>query len=283
MVGFFTQNAEFGGATLYSPYMDQDSFVAKFSSNGTHVWSKSFWNTSTDMAYAVAADDAGDVAVTGFFAGSLDAGTGVLRARKNDIYVAKLGGADGHTVWAKGFGGLDVDRGQAVAFDQSGNVVIGGLIYNGSVDFGGGALTTGYDQDGFVAKLTGATGAHVWSKRLGGAGSDGVTSVAADEAGAVVVNGYFQGSADFGGGVVTSAGNASADMFVASYASSGSHRWSHRFGGVSADGWQGGHVAVDDATNQVVVTSSFQGTADFAGGSLTSAGSDDVCITKLNP
>ena len=80
-----------------------------------------------------------------------------------------------------------------------------------------------------------------------------------------------------------SAGNGSADIFVASYSPTGGYRWVEAFGGTSGDGWQGGHVTTDTATNDVIVTSSFEGTADFGTASLTSAGSDDVCVVKLQP
>ncbi len=282
VTGFFTNNADFGGGTLYSQYYDQDVFVAKYSPAGAHLWSRNFWSTSTDIAQAVAVDANGDVAVTGFFTGAIDAGLGMLRARRDDIFVAKLGGGDGHAIWAKGFGGIDVDRATGVAFDHSGNVLVTGLMYNDSVDFGGGPLTTGYDQDGFLVKLTGAAGAHVWSTRLGGAGNDGGSSVTADASDNVTVTGYFQGTVDFGGKVLTSAGASSADIFVVSYAPAGSVRWAQDFGGANGDGWQGGAVTTDAGTNEVVLTSSFEGTADFGGATLTSAGSDDVCVVKLH-
>jgi chitodextrinase len=283
LTGFFSSETDFGGGTLFSQYFNRDAFVAKFAPSGTHLWSKNFWSTSTDVGNAVAIDGSGDVALTGFFTGALDFGTDRFTAAGDDIFVAKLAGADGHAVWAKKFGGADVDRGQGIACDRSGNVIITGLIYNGTVDFGGGPLTTGYNQDAFVAKLTGTAGAHVWSKLLGGANSDGGLSVTADGNDNVTVAGYFQGTVDFGGTSLTSAGNASADLFVASYAATGAPRWVKGFGGTSADGWQGGHVATDAATNEVIVTSSFETIADFGGGSLTSAGSDDVCVVKLQP
>ena len=283
LTGFFTDSTDFGGGTLYSQYNNRDAFVAKFASNGTHVWSKNFWSTSTDAAQAIALDANGDVAITGFFTGSLDFGTGALNAVRDDIFVTKLAGADGHAVWAKVFGGSDVDRGQGIAFDRGGNVLVTGLVYNGTVDFGGGPLTTGYDQDGFLVKLTGAAGAHVWSKLLNGPNSDGGLSVAADGNDNVMVVGYFQGTTDFAGATLTSAGSASVDIVVADYSSAGALRWVDGFGGTSADGWQGGHVAVDPTTNAVVLASSFETTADFGGVSLTTAGSDDVCIVKLQP
>ncbi len=283
LTGFFSASADFGGGTLSSQYFDRDVFVVKLSPTGAHVWSENFSSTSSDIGQAIAVDAAGNVAVTGFFTGSIDFGTGRLTARKEDIFVAKFAGSDGHAVWAKSFGGIDVDRGQGVAFDHSGNVIATGLVYNGTVDFGGGPLSTGYDQDGFVVKLTGATGAHMWSNLIGGDNIDAGLGVTADANDNVTLSGYFENTADFGGIFLTSSGNASADIFVVNYSPTGHYRWAQGFGGPSGDGWQGGHVTTDAVTNELVMTSSFEGTADFGGATLTSAGSDDVCVVKLRP
>ena len=62
---------------------------------------------------------------------------------------------------------------------------------------------------------------------------DSAYDLAVDGEGNVYVVGSFQGSVDFGGGVLTSAG--SDDIFLASYAPNGAHRWSHRYGSPNGD------------------------------------------------
>ena len=57
-----------------------------------------------------------------------------------------------------------------------------------------------------------------------------------------------------------------------------SHLWSKRFGSTYED--EGLGVAVDGSGN-VVVTGYFNGTVDFGGGGLTSAGNDDIFVVKL--
>jgi hypothetical protein len=63
----------------------------------------------------------------------------------------------------------------------------------------------------------------LWSKSFGNAGFDVATATAIDSAGNVVVTGYFQGTVDFGGGPLTTAGED--DIFVAKLDSSGNHLW----------------------------------------------------------
>ncbi|MBI2819399.1 MAG: hypothetical protein HYX73_05410, partial [Acidobacteria bacterium] len=58
-----------------------------------------------------------------------------------------------------------------------------------------------------------------------------------------------------------------------------SHIWSRRFGSTSFDSGYG--VAVDGNGN-AVVTGAFNGTVDFGGGGLTSAGGGDIFVVKLS-
>ena len=82
------------------------------------------------------------------------------------------------------------------------------------LDFGNGPLTPTGPLDYFVAKLTPSFAA-VWSKGLGNAGldNDPPSGAVAPDDGVVLVGG-FDGTLDFGGGVVL-AGTAPDDAFVA--------------------------------------------------------------------
>src|SRR5207249_3953277 len=92
--------------------------------------------------------------------------------------------------------------------------------FKGTVDFGGGNLTAvpsanGY-ADAFIAKYSGSTGAHLWSKRIGSSGQDCAYGVALDSNNNVVVVGAFMGTVDFGGTALSAAGG-SPDIFVAKF------------------------------------------------------------------
>ena len=116
---------------------------------------------------------------------------------------------------------------------------------------------------------------HLWSQRfgqrLGDTGVDAGQGIAVDGADNILVTGLFQGTVDFGGGPLTSAGVS--DIFVAKYDAAGAHLWSQRFGDTGFD--QGNAIAVDGA-DDVLVTGYFGGTVDFGGGPLTSAGRGDI-------
>ncbi|HKW13409.1 MAG TPA: T9SS type A sorting domain-containing protein [Candidatus Krumholzibacteria bacterium] len=123
------------------------------------------------------------------------------------------------------------------------------------------------------------TPTHLWSRPFGGSGSsDGVTGVAVDPAGNVIVVGSFSATVNMGGSDLVSAGGG--DIFVAKYSATGQHLWSKRFGAASSDGADA--VAVDSNGN-ILVSGFFQLTVDFGAGGLTSAGSIDCFFAKFFP
>ncbi len=275
VAGYFQRTVDFGGGSLVSAG-GSDVFVVKYSPAGQHLWSRRFGSAYEEVAQGVGVDSSGNVLVTGYFTGSFDFGGGSLTAvGQTDIFVAKLSAAGGH-VWSKSFGGFNPDRGYAIGTDSLGNVFVTGYMV-GTVDFGGGPLTSAGAADVFLAKLTSA-GGHVWSRHYGGTSSDIGEGLAVDPNGNVAVAGYFQGSADFGGGAIASAG--ANDVFAARYDGNGSHIWSRGWGGTSDDRSTG--VAVDNLGN-VVVTGNFLGAVDFGGGSIANSGGSDIFLVKCSP
>jgi hypothetical protein len=212
ITGCFWDSLTFGGDTLKSAG-ERDIYIAKFGSDGVHLWSKRFGDRDSQYAKAVAVDASGNVIVTGWFYGAVDFGGGVLMSAGNkDIFVAEFG-SDGAHRWSRRFGDGDSQYAQAIAVDASGNVIITGFFW-GTVDFGGCALTSAGGCDLFVAKF-GADGLHISSKRFGDGSAQVAEAVAVDALGNAIVAGWFYGAIDFGGGVLTSAGNN--DIFVAKF------------------------------------------------------------------
>ena len=181
-------------------------------------------------------------------------------------------------LWSKRFGGAADDVGHDVAIDTSGNIATTGY-FNGSVDFGGGALvSTAMSNDIYIAKYDTA-GAHLWSKRFGDAADQHGRGVAFDPAGNVFASGPFSGAVDFGGGALASAGLD--DIFLVKLDPAGGHLWSKRFGDAALQTALGRNLAVDP-NGDPIITGTVQGSIDFGGGALTSAGGDDVFVAKFS-
>lgn len=111
----------------------------------------------------------------------------------------------------------------------------------------------------------------LWAKVFGDLDTQRAKAVAIDSMGNIIVVGDLGGSADLGGGPILSAG--SSDVFVAKLTADGTYLWAKRFG----DGAnQLANAVAVDASGNIVVGGSFQGTLDFGGTSLTNTNTTDT-------
>ena len=278
LVGIFTGTVDFGGGALIAS-TGSDMFVAKFTGAGQHIWSKRFLNNAADLPYRAAFDSARNLFVTGYYSDRIDFGGGILTsAGAEDVFLVKLSGVDGAHLWSRSFGSTGSDSGYDVAIDGAGNPVITGH-FNGTASFGGGTLpNSGGLQEVFLAKYAAATGDHLWSRSMGGPGYDAPAALALDGTGNVVLTGFFQWTATFGGASLTSVGTQ--DIFVAKYSAAGANLWARRLGGLNTET---SHDIAADPDGCPYVTGYFWGGVDFGKGLLTSAGAADVFLMKLAP
>ena len=90
--------------------------------------------------------------VCGLFTGQVDFGGGPIASAGGwDTFVTKVA-VNGGYLWSKRFGDTQDQSCQAVAADPSSNVLITGDVA-GTIDFGGGKLTSAGGTDVFIAKL----------------------------------------------------------------------------------------------------------------------------------
>jgi FlgD Ig-like domain len=274
VTGRFEGTVDFGGGPLTSTGSG-DMFVAKFDANGNHIWSRHFGDVAEQAGTSISTDAVGNVFVTGGIQGTVDFGGGPLTSAGDyDIVVAKFD-ANGNHQWSQRFGDANFQLFIFVAVDGTGNVAISGS-FDGEVDFGGGPLASAGGSDIFVAKFD-ADGTHLWSRHSGDEHQQSGGLVSADASGSIVITGWFWGTADFGGGPLTSAGGY--DIFVAKFDADGDHLWSKRFGNIAG---QFGFAVASDGPGNVVVTGQFDGAVDFGGGPLTGAGFGDIFVAKLD-
>jgi hypothetical protein len=259
-----------------------DIFVSKLDTSGNFLWARRMGGTDYDFGNGIAVNSSG-VYTTGYFVGTSDfdpgAGTyNLISAGYTDIYVSKLN-TSGAYVWAKSMGGLGYDKSYGIALDSSNNVYATGG-FEGTVDFGTGNLVSAGFEDIFVAKLDSSSNT-VWAKRMGGGSGESGSSVAVDTFGNVYTTGVFAGTADFdpnSGSTFNLTSAGMQDIFVSKLDSGGAYTWAKRMGGTIEDGGIG--IAVDSSGN-VYTTGYFEGTADFGTANLTSAGSDDIFVSKI--
>ena len=278
MTGLFYSKIGFGGITLNTAGT-MDVYLVKLTSAGTQVWIKNFGDASAQRAYGIASDTAGNIAITGMYQGSINFGGATFTSTGlNDTFVAKFNSAGTH-LWSKGTGDSMDQAGYAVTVDEVGNTYATGY-YFGSMNFGSTAatqLTSLGGSDGYLAKFDSA-GNLTWSKNLGGAGNQLGMSVSVDWSGSVAVAAMLFGSADFGGGLLTSLGNS--DAVVAKYTGAGAYIWGHQFGSVGTDTPRRTWF---DPQGNLFVTGVTTTAIDLGGGLLPWGGGEDVFLVKLGP
>ena len=297
VAGSFAGTVNFDGGTVTSTG-SVDIFLAKYAgATGAYIWAHTFGDIAnsgfgvTGTGNGVAVDSSNNVFLTGSFQGVVNFGGTNLSdpSLTTDVFVAKFNAAGVHQ-WSKNFPNTALEVGRAIAVDSNGNVVITGN-YNGSINFGGGALPTppGGQVAAFVAEFN-SSGTHLWSRGFPDNTSNpiGVSSngVACDSGGNVVFTGLFGNTVDFGGGGLTSTG--SRDLFLAKYTSGGAFVWAHHYGGTSGSGAAAGNAVAVSPSDNVLVTGGFTnnnfGTGiDFGGSVLTSVSSTDVFVAEYTP
>lgn len=232
---------------------EYDIFVAKYSADGGHQWTRQLGGTGDDRTGAITTDGAGNVYVSGGTSGSL----GGPNAGQRDAFVAKLDAA-GELLWTRQLGAASEEYSHSVAADGAGNVFIAGTTDGAWAGANAGA------RDAFLANFDGA-GNLLWTRQLGSDGQDGGLAVSAGGPYGVFLTGETTG--DLG------AVHGGYDAFVANYDLSGNLKWTRQFGTNRTD--KGSGVSFDGLGNLY-----FSG---FTTGGLAgpSAGEFDVFLAKL--
>ncbi len=283
VTGRFGDVARFGAGEanqtdLTAPGSAEDIFAAKYNSNGLLQWAKRAGGTGTDRGFGIAIDGAGNSYVTGIFNGSAmfpatfgpgEANQANLVAANfnDDLFIAKYNDS-GLLQWAERAGGLEADRGAAIAVDSAGRSYVTGNILGRAFFAPGEANETFID-----ASVPGEEEIFVAKYDSGGA----LLSVFA------VGQGFGEGIAvdPFRNVYVT--GHSFNGILVARFKADNSEQWRRDVGtGGTAD--RGFAIALD-GVQSVLVTGQFDGTVIFGQGELTqtslvSAGAADVFVAK---
>lgn len=191
--GLFKDLSDWGGKDKLKAGggSDLDVVLAKYDLNGDHIWSQRFGNAFNDVAGGVTVDPSGHVTMVGSFDKSASFGEGDDHTSlgESDIFVARFTPA-GKLEWARTLGAEREDIAFGVAADAAGNTVTTGW-FQGSVDFGKGALVSKGNKDVFALKLD-AKGATIWAETFGDKDHDQGRAVAIDDKGAAYLAGIFR-------------------------------------------------------------------------------------------
>ncbi len=291
--GYFEGKIDFDpspATDFRNAYNEKHAFVSKFDAAGNYQWVIEVGSSWIVQAYSLILDAAGNVYVTGEFAGISDfdpsPSTATLSSTGtgSDAFIAKYD-PNGNYIWAKAISGNGSEVPNSICIDGTGQINICGYF----------SMTADFDPSAAVATLTSnigsndifmaqydANGNYTWAKNIGGTQNDIGFSIANDAANNVFISGYFSNTVDFDPSATTYTLNASGfGQFCAKYSSAGNFVWANPVSNVGSR-----NAVATDASGNVVVGGSFSGFFDFdpsaAVLNLTSAGINDGYFAKYD-
>lgn len=241
-------------------------------------WVSPAGGAGDEIGLGLAADAAGNTALTGHFNDGAIFGNITLRTTAQAIFVTKCDRA-GARLWVRSSGGASTGEGRGVAFDPAGNLYVTG-IFTGNLPFTATSPRPANSSAMFLAKLD-AAGRSLWTQRAGGddpAGWANGSRVAIAPNGDCLVAGEFKGAADFGG-VTLAAADGTAQAFLARYDPAGGLLWAR---GVAPAANDLRRPVAMDASGGIWLGGCFSGTAAFAGATLNSRGRGDILVARFD-
>lgn len=278
----------FGGG---AGYFGNDAFLARFTADGECLWATYYGGSEEDIGTSVASDNAGNIYLAGYTAGSTGLATPgshqPLPGGGYDGFLVRFD-SSGNRLWATYYGGSADDCWGGpvpVSCDQAGNVYLAGTTQSTGLATPGAAQATpgGYD-DAFLVKFD-VSGNRYWATYLGGEANDYMGGICTDTGGNVIATGTTNsttGIAAPGAYLGSLAGDS--DGFLARYSDTGTLLWATYFGGSAAEYGKAVSCDTTGAIYMAGITSSSGGIATPGAWQDTFAGGyEDVYLARFTP
>ncbi len=278
----------------------QDIFLTRINADGTYEWTKTMGGGSADRALGVAVDTSGNIYLTGSFEtppggnADFDPGPGTdnkVSGGGRDLFITKIN-AGGTYGWTKTVGGVNLESGNGIATDPSGNIYVTGE-FGGIVDFNPDpgirdeVVGNTENSDIFLTKIN-ADGTYGWTYSMGADSADRGNAVTTDAAGNIFLAGEFGiGAVNFNptqNGQDVRSNSGFSDGFLTKINSNATYGWTKTFAGA---GLETALSVAADAAGNIFATGFFTGLVDFDSGApvdnhSSNIGSLDFFLTKIN-
>jgi uncharacterized protein (TIGR03437 family) len=267
-----------------------DGVVAKLSPTGSLIYSTYLGGDSSDAAYVIAVDGAGNACIGGLtrslsFPISPNAAQRSYMGGGFDGFIAKLNASGSNVLYGTYIGGSAVESVRCLAVDSAGSVAAAVENPSRTLPVSPGAIqpTPAAFSEGYFLRLSPDGTTITYSTFLGGNGTDIVNDLAMDATGAVYLTGSTN-STNF----VTTAGAYQRTQkapegtsgFVMKISPANTLVYSTLLGGTDSNSLTA--IAVDAAGNAVVSGLTFSHDFPALYPRQFYSGSTDVTVTKLN-
>jgi len=271
-------------------------FLAKYLSDGTFSWAKSFGYKGDNRGEKITIDKANNIYLGGSYRDSIffdnqESGIKLYPNGTNDAFLAKFN-AEGSVIWAKSFGSATADDGgfTRLVFNGDSSLYFG-LYFFDNITFEKGTNKETTLVQANVAGLIASydlNGNFIFAKEtLINDYGDGIHDIRLDSEGNLLAIGIYAGNATFKTQTGTfQQGGTYPSLFVAKYSKDGYAIWACRFS-PSSYNISGGRISLDDSNN-IFISAYFEGQMTLGGGTRneTTIGSDGKMssfMAKLSP
>jgi hypothetical protein len=180
-----------------------DVYLIKTDAGGNTLWTKTYGDTDGDLGESIKQTFDGGYIVAGMTL-SFGAGNG-------DYYLIRTD-ASGDSLWAKTYGGLDIDWGFSVDQTADSGYIVAGI-----------SMSFGWAMDAYLVK-TDTGGITIWDTTYGGILHDGAVSVQ-----------QTSNSGYIAAGMTTSFGAGGGDVYLIKTDGGGDTLWTKTFGDIYDD------------------------------------------------
>ncbi len=223
------------------PIQSGDIFILKLDNNGAFVWVRQIGGDRSDLVNALKVDQEGNIYTTGSFQNQADFDPGSESVFLNsiseatpynsDAFILKLD-TDGNFIWVKHLGGIDGtyggDSGSTIAFDNEGNLIVGGnFVGKLTIDQCGEFEASPNKSKTFFLKID-SDGACIWAKEID---SRGIGQIQTSSTNDIFINAYFTGTIDSdpGEGINLITDESDGSIFYGKLDPEGNLIWVHTF------------------------------------------------------
>jgi len=277
--GFFENSLQIGTYNLVSSGTYETLFYTKISSSGNVLWAEQAYTTDySESSVESICFDGNDIVLTGIFDDTMvfQGDTLFSMDGSEDVFVAKVD-ITGNKIWLKQAGGDYDDGGRAIISDGTGNLFLAGY-FSQTANFGTFQFTsTDSNDDVFISGLD-VNGSFTWVKHGSGPGYDYPTSISYNQVNGISVCGITTGGFNIGN--LSFSGDATDDIFVTNFSTSGS------IAGVLYAGSLGEERVYDiylDDSNSAFIVGGFIDSIGFGDTLIASQNIlDELFIAKIN-
>jgi hypothetical protein len=284
--GFFTGAVDFNpdatNETIHTSKGQEDIFVLKYSPSGKLEWVFCAGSEKSDKGLTLGIDNKSNIYISGFFSANSKFNNTTLSSKgAEDVFLAKFT-SGGLMVFAKQFGGSGTDYPTALTINSKDDIFICGnfdLSLKTESDENKELISAG-QTDIFIVKYDGIGNCN-HAAQLGGSDRDFANAITTDRNNNLYIAGKFENNLEASKKSVQSFG--ASDILIAKYDSEMNLEWLYNAGGPEEDE---ANALVTDSKNNVYITGSFSGTAEFnpvtGNSSLVSTGAKDAFFMVLD-